>query len=215
MANIPAPGVLIDLGKLFQKYFFDKPYVIKEEAEKITEGTPYKINGANAEQLTTLNGSLIKEQVKGVDIWFPTRIYNAGDSEPVIPIAYLPYSVVRITGKKNIVKTPVLYRKGTVKEHYNTDDYSISIKGFLIGNNGRFPEAEVDNLKETYELNRSIRIDNAITNIFLTGTGIEKNEQQRIVIESLEFPEVEGGRINVKPFSMQLVSDFVFTLELK
>lgn len=212
MAGVPAPGVIIDLGKLFANTFGGKPYHIQEQSEKPTEGTPYQISGASAEQLVTSNGSLIKEKVNGVDIWFPVRFYNAGDN---IPIAYLPYSVVRITGKKNIVKTPVMYRKGTVKEQYNIEDYSISIKGFLIGENGQFPEADIDSLKDLFELKRSVQIDNAITNIFLNDPGLSRYEQQRVVIESLDFPEVEGGRINVKPFTMQLESDFVFTLELK
>ena len=147
-----------------------------------------------------------------MDIWFPVRFYNAGDN---IPIEYLPYSVVRVTGKKNIVKTPVMYRKGTVKEQYNIDDYSISIKGFLIGENGQFPEPDMDSLRDLFELKRSVQIDNAITNIFLNDPGLSRYEQQRVVIESLDFPEVEGGRINVRPFTMQLESDFVFTLELK
>ncbi|MFT3750968.1 MAG: DUF6046 domain-containing protein [Agriterribacter sp.] len=212
MANIPAPGEIIDLGKLFANTFGGKPYHIQEESKRVTEGTPYRISGTNAEQLVTGNGSLIKEQVKGVDIWFPVRFYNPGDSTP---IEYLPYTVVRVTGKKTIVKTPVMYRKGTVKEQYNIDDYSISIKGFLIGENGEFPEQDMDSLKDLFELKRGIQIDNAITNIFLSDPGLSRFEQNRVVIESLDFPEVEGGRINVKPFNMQLVSDFVFTLELK
>lgn len=215
MAIIPAPGVVIDLGKLFQNTFGGRPYHVPEETERITEGTPYRISGERADQLITSNGSLIKEQVNGVDIWLPVKMYNVGDDMSGPAIADLPYSVVRISGKKTIVKTPVMYRKGTVKELYNIDDYSISIKGFLIGENGQFPEADVDSLKDVYELKRAVELDNAITNIFLKTPGAERHEQQCVVIESLEFPEVEGGRINVKPFSMQLVSDFVFTLELK
>lgn len=206
------PGEIIDLGKLFQNTWGGKPYHVPEQSEKTTEGTPYRISGTSAEQLITSNGSLIKEKVNGVDIWFPVRFYNAGDN---IPIEYLPYSVVRVTGKKNIVKTPVMYRKGTVKEQYNIDDYSISIKGFLIGENGQFPEPDMDSLRDLFELKRSVQIDNAITNIFLNDPGLSRYEQQRVVIESLDFPEVEGGRINVRPFTMQLESDFVFTLELK
>lgn len=216
MANVPSPGEVIDLGKLFANTFGGRPYHVPEESEKVTEGTPYKITGERADQLTSNTGAVIKEKVKGVDIWFPVSFRNAGDDESAPPIAYLPYCVVRIAGKKTIVKTPVMYRKGTVKEQYNVDDYSISIKGFLIGENGAFPEVDIDNLKDLFELKKGVRIDNAITNIFLSGEpGADYSQQKRVVIESLDFPEVEGGKENVKPFSMQLESDFVFTLELK
>ncbi len=205
-----APGVILDLGKLFQTTFGSKPYVVGKETDQQNDGTPYRITGTKSDQLTTANGSLIATQVKGVEIWFPVRFYLGNQ-----PLQFLPFSVVKISGKKTIVKTPVMNRKGTVKEQYNVDDYSISLKGFLIGENGQFPEKEMDGLKQLFEMQQAVQIDNAITNIFLTDPGLSSYEQRRVVIESLDFPEVEGGRINVKPFSMQLESDFVFTLELE
>lgn len=168
-------------------------------------------NGLDSEQLTSSFGSTLKEQIKGIDVWFPTQFFEAGGK---ISVAYLPYSVVRVSGKKNIVKTPLIDRKGTVKELYSVDDYAISLKGFVIGDNGEFPEAEIDSLRSLFENKTALQIDNAITNVFLTDPFLETNEKRRVVIESLEFPEVEGGRINVKPFSMQLVSDHIFKLEL-
>lgn len=185
--------------------------MIGKEQETVTDGVVYKVNGTNAEQLTTGMGSLIKEKLGGVEVWFPTRFYEAGG---ITPVGYLPYSVVRVSGKKNIVKTPLIDRKGTVKELYSVDDYAISLKGFVIGDNGEFPEAEIDSLRSLFENKTALQIDNAITNVFLTDPSVETNEKRRVVIESLEFPEVEGGRINVKPFSMQLVSDHIFKLEL-
>ena len=195
-----APGVIIDLGKLFENTFGGKPYVIESLG-----------NGLDSDKLTSSLGSTLKEQIKGIDVWFPTRFFEAGGK---IPVGYLPYSVVRVSGKKNIVKTPLIDWKGTAKEQYSVDDYAISLKGFVIGNNGEYPEAEIDSLKELFENRKALQIDNAITNVFLMDPFLEANEQKRVVIESLEFPEVEGGRINVKPFSMQLVSDHIFKLEV-
>lgn len=208
--NTPATVEIIDLGKLFQKTFGSNPYLINDEAEKVTDGTPYKISGVINEEIRTSMGSLVKTKLKGVEVWLPVLFFMGNQ-----PLLSLPYSVIRITGKKNIVKTSVMYRKGTVKEQYNIDDYSINIKGFLIGENGNFPEKEVYWLGKLFEKQTTIQIDNAITNIFLTMRAGSYFENRRVVIESLDFPEVEGGRVNVKPFNMQLISDSVFVLELK
>ena len=57
-------------------------------------------------------------------------------------------------------------------------------------------------------------LDNALTNIFLTDKSLQLDEQRRVVIEGIELPDVQGGRERVRPFTMQLESDSVFTLEL-
>lgn len=85
----------------------------------------------------------------------------------------------------------------------------------MIGSNQQFPEADIDNLKDLFELKRAVLLDNALTNIFLSAPGLNPYEQNRVVVESLDFPAVEGGRKNVRPFSMELESDSVFTLELE
>jgi hypothetical protein len=39
-------------------------------------------------------------------------------------------------------------------------------------------------------------------------------KEVKVVMESFELPEVEGGRKHVRPFNIQLESDSVFTLEV-
>lgn len=211
---MPAPGTVIDLVKLFENTFGGKPYVIPGQTvdSSTIDGEQYKIDVSKSDQLSTPKGSIIQEQYRGVEIWLPVRLYL---SEPQASIAYLPYSVIRISGKKYIVRTPMAERRGTVKEQYGIEDYSISIKGFLIGENKQFPEKEIDNLKQVYEAGIAVKLDNALTNIFLTGTKISQQEQQRVVILDVDMPEVQGGRKHVRPFTMQLESDSVFTLELE
>lgn len=122
--SLQKPGTILDLGRLFERTFGGRPYVVGKESE--TESlNGYRITGSRSDQLQTPNGSLIAEQVKGVEIWLPVKFFLPGGK---IPIADLPYSVIRISGKKTIVKTPMMNRRGTVKEQYNVDDYSIGIK---------------------------------------------------------------------------------------
>lgn len=209
--SVPAPGVVFDLVKLFENTFGTKPYVIPElSTQPANDGTPFKIDGfQNSPQLVTPKGSVIGEQYRGVDIWLPIRLSYMDQL-----ICYIPYAVVNIYGKKIMVKTPMVERIGTVKEQYSIEDYVIGVKGFLISADRTFPEQEINNLKQVYEFGQAVQIENALTNIFLTNSSLQRYEQRRVVIEDLEIPEVQGGRKHVRPFSMKLESDTVFTLEL-
>jgi len=43
---------------------------------------------------------------------------------------------------------------------------------------------------------------------------VQAELHHRVVIEHIDFPTVEGGKKNYRPFTMSLESDSVFTLEL-
>lgn len=173
-----------------------------------TEAGKYKIRSRSAD-----SGSTIWEQYNGKDIWLPTRFRHTGLGTEVADVngdILLPYTVVKITGKKTIVKTPLSERGGTVKELYSIDDYVISIKGFLIDENNRvWPDKEIKQLKQLFCINTAIELDNALTNQFLH---TDNNINNRVVIDSFELPEVEGGSVHIRPFSMTLESDSVFDL---
>lgn len=169
---------------------------------------PYEINATKNDIIQANDGSTLSTSYAGVEIWLPTW-FRGLPQDIRGGVLFMPYTVVRITGKKTIVKTALAERKGTVKELYSLDDYKITIKGFLIDHRNRqWPSAELNDLKKLYELNQSVILDNALTNIFL-------ERDSKVVIEDIDFPEVEGGRKHVRPFVMQMESDSVFTLEDK
>jgi hypothetical protein len=204
---------IIDLGQLFQRTFGNKPYAINRGGEltQATEGEPYRVEAARvkAEQEFTAKGSLIKEQLNGVNIMLPVRFFDG----PAL-LMFLPYVVISMRYKNVIIKTALAERKGTVKEQFNIDDYAFTIKGFLIDTEGRkFPEAQLEQLREMAEKKTAIQIDNALTNIFLSDNQLQPDEQRRVVIEDFELHDVQGGREHVRPFTMQLISDSIFTLE--
>jgi hypothetical protein len=177
---------------------FEKPF------DSIKTNNPF-----NDELITSKKGSVLRENYLGVEIWLPIKLWI--DSEENF---YLPYSVVRITGSQTIIRTALAEHKGTVKEIFNTDDYKIIIKGFLIDKEQRlFPEDDLYKLKKYAETGKRIHIENALTDIFLEDAGAAPEEQNAVVITSFELPEVEGGKKHVRPFVMQLESDNVFTLE--
>jgi hypothetical protein len=205
-------ALIIDIAELFQKQFGKKPYVVGALTNTAQEESPFRVAGitTKSEKEFTAKGSLIKEQYKGVEIMLPIRIYDG----PAL-LTYLPYSVLNISGKKTIVETPLSERIGSVKEQFNIDDYTINVKGFLIADDRKFPEEQIEVMRGLYETKKAVTIDNALTNIFLTNPALKPDEQRRVVVYSFDMPEQQGGRENIRPFTMTMKSDTVFTLELE
>jgi len=199
---------VFDIQQAYNRQFGSKPKVPQQEELREMEG--FKIQGENPVSLSR-TGSSLTAQYLGQEIWLPIKFFELDVNVFGVSELLIPYAVIKISGKKTIVKTPLVERRGSVKEQYSVEDYQISIKGFLIGrdDNGLplFPETEITTIKNLFELNEAVRLDNALSNIFL-------GNDTRVVIEELDFPEVEAGKKNFRPFSMKLESDSIFTLDL-
>ena len=202
-------GLVIDIAQEFGAAFGSKPYVIPGVSASPDTSEPYRGITQAAETRFTDRGSLIAEDLYGVEIFLPVKLY-AGPLQ-----VNLPYSVISIQREKIYVSTPLIERKGTVKELFSTDDYHIELKGFLIGRNQQFPENDLQQLRQLVDLNTDLILDNALTNIFLSDPKASAREQRRVVIKNFSLPEVSGGRKNVRPFAMKLLSDSVFNLEVQ
>lgn len=207
-----AANQIIDLAKLYHSTFGNKPFQVPalSNDNRSQEGQLFQIATKSQSLQFTDKGSLLSEKLQGIDIMLPVRFYDGSQL-----LMHLPYTVVKINGKKTIIETPLGERRGTVKEQFNIDDYSISVKGFLIDQDRNFPEAQLEQLRTLYETANAITLDNALTNIFLTDPALKEDEQRRVVIYDFDVAEVQGGRIYVRPFSMMLKSDSIFTLELE
>lgn len=204
--------IIHDVAKLFQETFGRKPYVVPGISDTSVESNDYRLTGqgSNAEKEFTAKGSLLKEQYNGVEILLPVRFFDGQNL-----IAYMPFVVLKISGTENIQRTPLAERIGTVKELFNSDDYKIDIKGFLIGKDRKWPEEEIETLRKLKESKKAITIDNALTNIFLSNSALPPDEQRSVVITGFDMEAVTGGKEHVRPFTMSLESDCVFTLELE
>ncbi len=116
------------------------------------------------------------------------------------------WPLIDVSVSKNIVKTPIKGRNGTVKEYINTDDYHIKIRGILINNDSEeYPEELVNEIHEIFKLNREIRVTNAFLNLL----GIDD-----IVITDFKLPEVEGFP-NIQPFVIECLSDFTYEVSIR
>lgn len=113
---------------------------------------------------------------------------------------------IRIVGRKTIIETPLVERKGSVKEIISTDDYIISIRGTIKRQDGLWPEEELARLIELYERNEALEIESAITNRILNG-------DEYVVITNLQLPGKPGFTESID-FEIECVVDIPFELEL-
>ena len=113
---------------------------------------------------------------------------------------YLEINTVLFTvnQSKNIIKTPIQGRNGTVKEYISDGDFDISIRGLIVSSNpNRYPKEDVNKLMKILTVQDSLEI----TSPFLLRLGITN-----IVIESYSLPESEGFQ-NIQAFEINAVSD--------
>jgi hypothetical protein len=108
--------------------------------------------------------------------------------------------LISISQTKNIVTTPIQGRNGTVKEYVSDGDYQISIEGAIVSPTNNYPESEVAELIQICKAPISIPADSIVSE-FLSWFGIHS-----FVIESFDFPQVEGVR-NMQRFNISAISD--------
>jgi hypothetical protein len=126
----------------------------------------------------------------------------------------LMYPLISISGKKKIVETEMTERRGSVKEIISIDDYSINIKGLIIGkhdNDFETVEAQMIALRKLFETPGAVELENALTDVVLISPG---QKRDKVIIETIHFPESTGYK-HIKGYDMNLVSDSVFELNYK
>ncbi len=103
--------------------------------------------------------------------------------------------------KKNMdfVATTVVNRAGKVKERIQADDYTVVIKGTLIGERGRFPYQKLVLLNQI--LNEARNINAA--SVYLYAFGITK-----LAFQKADFKQNNALTfLNTMPFELTFVSD--------
>ena len=117
----------------------------------------------------------------------------------------IPNAVISINGKKTIVETAMVGRKGTVKELISVDDYEINIAGVALDSD--FPDSQIAELNDLYNINEAVTLKCALTDIFL-------EEEDKVVLKSIDFQEMRGCETS-QVFKMNLVTDRSFELILE
>ncbi len=129
-------------------------------------------------ELSDTGARLRKKDMNGRWYFMPVVFMHDGSEYEI------PNAIISIKGKKTIVETPMIGRKGTVKELVSIDDYEISIAGVIIDDDD-FPEDGLSNINELFNINQSVRLKCALTDIFM-------DDDDMVVITDLDCPEVKG-----------------------
>ncbi|MBB6131328.1 DUF6046 domain-containing protein [Mucilaginibacter lappiensis] len=153
--------------------------------------------------ITSVLGTPIFEQIT---LTVPA-IVTAGKITSPEKIYTLPdWPLFDITGQRNVVKTPMQGKDGTVKEYISDDDYAITIRGFLINyDSWEYPEQQLQELMQVINAKVAIGITSQVFNLL---------DIHNIVIERWSFPAVEAYQ-NMQPFELECTSDQPVELEIK
>lgn len=145
---------------------------------------------------------VVRTNATGVPMVLPLRfqLEESGAQEWLFPME----PMICVNGQNILVRRNVSKGKirGSIKERWTQDDYSVRIEGILMGMDGKYPEADVAKLRSFCEAGH-VKALNPLLEIF----GISQ-----LAIESWDIP-FTSGTIN-QNYTIQAYSDDIYKLLL-
>lgn len=184
----------INIPKLFSEVFGINGFIVKPN-EPGTSTITYSDIPTNTETLQPVETSLL-----GTPVY---EVIQLQDGKETYKFSHT--TIVDVVQKKVIEKTKIQGQDGSVKEYINTDDYEITIRGFIVGKN-QYPAAEVQEFLKWWKKNRDLDIIGYVLNSVF---GI-----YTIVLEELEMPRLDA-RPGVQPFQITATSDIPLEVQLR
>lgn len=180
----------------------------REIVAKVHDYVGKPFNGLGTERaidsaLSSLSSVYGTSHLLGRNLFFSLVLKHNG-----VPYPFPNEPLISLTLVKTIVETPTVgkYRKGTVKEYINTEDYQITIRGVCINKEKAFyPVAQVALLNRMFAINEALDV---FANPFLALFGIEK-----MVLKDIHFDEMMG-KPYLQSYTITAVSDQPFFAEL-
>lgn len=136
-----------------------------------------------------------------------TQTFTGGSSTAPIDTIndlILPIALITINQEKNIVRTNVQGRNGSVKEYVSDGDYQISIKGVIVGEDSNKPP--IDDLKKLDTFCKSPFSLDVVSNV------LDYFKIYTVVISGYSYEQREGMR-NVFDFNLNCYSDTPFEIK--
>lgn len=162
--GIPFPGVLFGMAKTGR--------IAESDYDAPDETATFK-------EFTDKGTRLYKKDHLGRWYFMPVTFKTeSGEIE-------FPTALISITGKKTIVETHMVGRKGSVKELINVDDYKVSLAGFIQSEDRTYPEDQITAIKELYAVNKAVELISALTDLIF-------DEDDKVVITDISFPPTAG-----------------------
>lgn len=193
---------VVDIMDLFKQVYGTKPMVLGELPQEPSQSTPFQVTtpaSVTKKTHTFLHGALWgQDELTGQDIFLPITIMARGKKYS------FPYAVISFNRAKRWVETPVTSLPGEVNELISKKSWDITIKGFLIGPLGQFPDDQLGSLNDLFDVDEPVHLICAISDIFL-------HASDTVIIKEIDLP-AKSGVIGVRDFTMKLKSDTIFTL---
>jgi hypothetical protein len=155
-----------------------------------------------AERLSKLGAVITKRLPNGAEAFCPITIRHEGRTFE------LPNSTIAMTAKKRIVETPLIARRGSVKELIQVEDYEFQIRGVVITDDQEedgLPQEAISQLNDLFNINAPVELENAFTEIFLQA-------DNRVVISEMQLPDMKGIT-GAQAYGFRLSSDSILILE--
>lgn len=170
----------------------------KGELSEVDSAEYAEIKRLSDEQLA----DVVRTNALGVPMQMPVRMkLEEPDAEEwLLPIE----PMVSVTGQNLITRRRVNKGrvKGSIKERWTEDDYSVTIEGILMGSDGNYPTADVAKMRKFCEAGR-VFILNPLLEIF----GIS-----HMVIEKWDIPFTSGNEN--QNYTLSGYSDDIYKLLL-
>ncbi|MEI6900643.1 MAG: DUF6046 domain-containing protein [Bacteroidota bacterium] len=168
------------------KSYTSIPVPVKHEDYEITMNVPRKTSNLGYE--------LYAKNLLGVEMFMPITLGGL----------LLQNTIMSLHLKTTIVETPLINRKGTVKEQISIDDWDIRIKGMIVAKDNEYPDDEVKKLYDVIRKDEALEIKSVLTSICLAS-------DEKVVVKDFSLSEMRGIQ-HAQGFEMNLVSDLKFEL---
>lgn len=191
--------ITIDIQNIYRQYFA-KPYVAAKQTDNKADSASYRIKVGKDTNMSG-DGFWFADRYNGIDVMMPVTLYS-GKTE-----LFIPCSTISCTRRNTIIRTAVAEREGTVKEQFAAGDWIITLKGVLGVGASSFPKDDTETLIEMSKNIEPLELWCGLTDLFMPGNN-------KVIVESLDFPELQGSNIRHRPFSMTMESDYIDNLEV-
>ena len=167
-------------------------------AKTIPDSSEFNVETMTDEELE----DVVRTNARGIPMVLPLRfqLEESGSEEWLFPLEpIISLNGQNILTRRHVSKGTI---KGSIKERWTQDDYTVRIEGLLMGEDGKYPEEDVSRLKAFCEAGH-VKALNPLLEIF----GISQ-----LAIESWDIPFTSGT--TNQNYTIQAYSDDIYKLLL-
>ena len=145
---------------------------------------------------------------------FTNLTFKSGSFIPLgggfpIPFDSLTIDTVLMTVSqtKNIIRTQIQGKSGTIKEYVSDGDFEINVSGIIVSEGeNTYPTKDVEALMQLFSIPDSLRVTSEFLNHFGVASPKGISGIDEVVITDFSFPQQEGFR-NSQNFTCKMISD--------